>query len=229
MSAAPARRIRATPYARRLARERGVGLDVLAGTGPEGRVTGADVLGFRVPDEVAPALEVPEAAHRASAPAAAPSAFAAEVDFTAALALLAEAGRPAVTHETVALKAAAVALEALALPQDGDGLVLVRGKNRQRLSGLGHRSLSGIAALAGMVEGGDAPLAVSFLARPGIRPVAARLEGGTAARLLVGFPGSEGRADCLLSFDPDRIEEDRAVEFLGLFKEWVETPLRLLV
>ena len=35
---------------------------------------------------------------------------------------------------------------------------------------------------------GDAALAVSFIGRAGIRPVAAQLAAGTAARLVVGAP-----------------------------------------
>ncbi|MEJ7929400.1 dihydrolipoamide acetyltransferase family protein [Ramlibacter sp. AN1015] len=42
-SASPAARVIATPYARRLAREAGISLDHIAGSGPEGRIRAADL------------------------------------------------------------------------------------------------------------------------------------------------------------------------------------------
>jgi pyruvate dehydrogenase E2 component (dihydrolipoamide acetyltransferase) len=62
-------RVKASPYARRLAAERGVGLGLLRGTGPEGAIRAADVeraLAGATP--VAP-MEAPPAAVQAKAPA----------------------------------------------------------------------------------------------------------------------------------------------------------------
>jgi pyruvate dehydrogenase E2 component (dihydrolipoamide acetyltransferase) len=75
--AAPARtdgRVKASPLARRIARERGIDLAAVRGTGPEGRVVAEDV-------ELASASPAPTAAPAAApaAPAAAPAAEEAEV------------------------------------------------------------------------------------------------------------------------------------------------------
>ena len=76
---------------------------------------------------------------------------------------------------------------------------------------------------------GDAALAVSFIVRAGIRPVAAQLVGGTAARLVVGAPDSQGCADCLLSYDPAKLGDGAAEDYLASFRDLVEAPFRLLV
>ena len=58
--------VRASPIARRLARERGIDLALLTGTGPNGRVVEQDVLDYQPVAETAPA---PAAASAAAAPA----------------------------------------------------------------------------------------------------------------------------------------------------------------
>ena len=58
--------VRASPIARRLARERGIDLSLLTGTGPNGRVVEQDVLDYQPPAETAPA---PAAASAVAAPA----------------------------------------------------------------------------------------------------------------------------------------------------------------
>jgi pyruvate dehydrogenase E2 component (dihydrolipoamide acetyltransferase) len=59
--AAPAREIRATPIARRLARERGIDLALVTGTGPSGRITEKDVESYSPPAAVTPAPAAPTA------------------------------------------------------------------------------------------------------------------------------------------------------------------------
>ena len=56
MTAATARRA-ISPYARRLARERGIAIEQLAGSGPAGRITAADIVAF-VPKATASAVAV---------------------------------------------------------------------------------------------------------------------------------------------------------------------------
>ncbi|MBB5752221.1 E3 binding domain-containing protein [Prosthecomicrobium pneumaticum] len=239
LAAAPAGRILATPYARRLARERGVPLAALAGSGPNGRVVAADVIGF-VPAPVQPApppaaAPAPVPAEAPAVPAAAavpvPAALAVAIDFSAVADLLARLGdlAPGVGREDVCLKAAAVALaEAPAL----DGAIGLPGGARDggrvlgRLAGL---SLGGIAARRAASEPGVATLALSFIGRAGLRPVAAPIPAGAVARLVVGGADAAGIADCLLSYDPDRLDDGDAAAYLAAFKALVETPLRLLV
>ncbi|MGZ4285332.1 MAG: biotin/lipoyl-containing protein, partial [Solirubrobacteraceae bacterium] len=69
-----ARRPKASPLARRIAAERGVDLSAIAGSGPQGRVTRADV------DAAAVAVGSAPAAAPASAPAAAPTTAPASVN-----------------------------------------------------------------------------------------------------------------------------------------------------
>ena len=64
-TAASPQRIRATPYARRLARERGLPLSAIAGSGPNGRITGDDLLNRYSPPVAEPvAVAKPEIAAR---------------------------------------------------------------------------------------------------------------------------------------------------------------------
>ena len=64
-ASAPSGEVRATPIARRLAREKGIDLANVSGTGPGGRITEADLLAY---EEAAPAAAVPTAP-AAAAPA----------------------------------------------------------------------------------------------------------------------------------------------------------------
>ena len=62
--------VRASPIARRLARERGIDLSLVAGTGPNGRITERDVENFQAPAAVAEPVSAPAAA---AEPVAAPA------------------------------------------------------------------------------------------------------------------------------------------------------------
>lgn len=139
--------------------------------------------------------------------------------------------RPGISREDICLKAAVVASDALASVAPDKSLLLLAAPNRrQRLDGLADASLSTIAKMRQQADSpGEAPLAVSFLGRAGIRPVAARLIGGGVARLVVGASEKDGSAECLLSYDPSRVGDEDAEEFLATFRDLVETPFRLLV
>jgi pyruvate dehydrogenase E2 component (dihydrolipoamide acetyltransferase) len=243
----PSQRIRATPYARRLARERKLPLSAIAGTGPGGRITGDDLINFRPPPVECvlppPAISVPTATNTAPAiaespkaaiaVAAAPSAVAARVDFSALKALLVQIAelRPDVSREDICLKAAAIASDAVKSVAPDTALLLHTAPDKLlRLAGLADASLGAIAKMREQADGpGEAALAVSFLGRAGIRPVAARLIGSGVARLVIGAGEKDGSGECLLSYDPVRISDEDAEEFLGVFRDLVETPFRLLV
>ncbi len=64
-------RVKASPLARRIAAEKGVELSALTGTGPNGRIVKADVVGAE-PGKAAAASQQPQATPSAAAPAAAP-------------------------------------------------------------------------------------------------------------------------------------------------------------
>lgn len=243
-AAEPARRIPATPYARRLARERKLPLSAIIGSGPNGRIAGDDVAGYApaIVKTPAPIAETPRVAQLAqllvaevlvpAIAAAAPAAIVVRVEFPAVDALLVQIAevRPEVTREDICLKAAAAALQGTLSSGPDGAVLLLAGSSQRRFVGLANASISAIAAMrANANSSGAAELAVSFIGRQGVRPVAARLVEGAAARLVVGAPDKEGGADCLLSYDPARIVDDRAEEYLAVFKDLVETPLRLLV
>ena len=84
-TAAQSQRLAISPYARRLARERGLSLETLCGTGPGGRILAADVLSFTAP----PLIETQPVAS-AAVPAVAPrlAAFATSIPLGAMHALL---------------------------------------------------------------------------------------------------------------------------------------------
>jgi pyruvate/2-oxoglutarate dehydrogenase complex dihydrolipoamide acyltransferase (E2) component len=235
---AAGRRIRATPYARRLARDRNLLLADIVGSGPNGRITGDDLNAHRPQAVAAEALPVAQAAAPAPiAPvtivAVQPAAIVSRVEFSALETLLEQirALEGSVSREDICLKAAARALEASNLATADDGMVLLSAPDRrQKLGGVAQASVSAIAAIRERApDSGNAALAVSFLGRPGVRPVAARLVEGVHARLVVGAAEKDGSADCLLSYDPAKIGDDQAEEFLVTFRSLVETPFRLLV
>lgn len=249
LSHAPAigSRIRSTPYARRLARERGIAVASIAGSGPNGRIVAIDLARFvpqaaaaplPEPAPAAPVATVIQAEVRAQpVPAATttpiPSALVARVSFTAADALLEQLAtvRPGIARENLCLRAAFLAMVGVeGFDPLGAILHLASAGRREFLAGLGHASLGSIDALRRQAPGnGEAAVAISFLARAGIRPVAAQLVGSAPARLVVGVPDTDGTADCLLSYDPARLGDAAAEGYLGAFADLVETPLRLLV
>jgi len=62
----------------------------------------------------------------------------------------------------------------------------------------------------------------------GIRAVAMPLRGGAPLRLIVSAAEGSLTAECLLSFDAARIEEETAAQVLGHIRDALEVPLRLL-
>jgi hypothetical protein len=159
-----------------------------------------------------------------------PSAIATTIEFRAVEALLGQihALRSDVTRQDICLKAAALAQD-LAAPGTGstDILLLTSPSRRQVLVGVAQASLGSIAALRSRSDDGTTGgLAVSFTGRAGVRPVAAQLGGGVRMRLVIGLGDV---ADCLFSYDPSQISDEAAEDFLVAFREFVETPLRLLV
>lgn len=232
-------RILSTPYARRLARERAVPLSAIAGTGPGGRITGADILGFTPPAAAAErkASPAPTAAvERAAAPAPAVSAVAASVDLSACRDLVVQFGdiAPAIGMIDIILKAATTGLRTapgLATETGGTVLGLARDGTVQALAGLERLTLGAIATLRGDTAApadGIPSLTVSLIERDGIRPVASAIEPGTAARLVVAAGPASTQAECLLSYDPHRLDDSAAADLLLAFKGALEFPLRLI-
>lgn len=215
-----------SPYARRLARERGLSLDVLKGTGPNGRIVAADIAAFTA---------------RPPAPAAATGPQASALGTTVQLATLmrllagfAEADTPFALDDVV-LRAAGCALddvpETTTLP--GAPVALERKSGQLVFADIRKGSLGPLRArrLAAIEAGSDqstepAALSLKLLAASDIRPLMMPLLPGRAMRLVVAAGPSTG--ECLLSFDAAVVSEEAATKFLTRFKAYLELPLRLL-
>lgn len=217
-----------SPYARRLARERGLALDALTGTGPNGRIVAADVAAYaaRTPAPAAVAASGPKA-----------SALGATIQLATLMQLLsgfAEASTP-FTLEDVVLRAAGCALDDVpeATGIAGAPVALEQKRGQLVFSDIRVGSLGPLRArrLAAIKAGGDqssdpAAMSLKLLVASEIRPVLMPLLAGRAMRLVLAAGPATG--ECLLTFDAAVVDEDTATEFLIRFKGYIEQPLRLL-
>ena len=216
----------ASPYARRLAREHGLSLAVLAGSGPNNRIVAADITAFIARPPVVAAPTGPLA-----------SALGTTIQLTTLTQLLGrftEADTP-FTMEDVALRAAGCALddvpEASRIP--GAPIALETAPGQIVLADIRKGSLAPLRArrLAAIEAGRDqsnqpAVCSLRLLAASDIRPVVMPLQHGRPMRLvLVAGPAS---AECLLSFDAGQVSETAATAFLTRFKAYLEIPILLL-
>ncbi len=231
MSLSAGERVRVSPYARRLARDRGIALTQLSGSGPGGRIVAADIVAF------VPRVERPEPPRGV----AAASALAAKVDLARLSQVLDQFGDRETQFdlEDVLLRAAGCALDdvpeaaslegspvALEVRLDGRaGQVVLADIRKASLAPLRARRL---AAMAQGTDQSDLPAAMSLrlVRASGIRPVMLPLLGGRAMRLVV--LADEGGGEALLVFDPAALDEDVAASLLDRFRGYLEVPLRLL-
>jgi pyruvate dehydrogenase E2 component (dihydrolipoamide acetyltransferase) len=217
----------ASPYARRLARERGLGLELITGSGPSGRIVAADVDAFIAS----------RAGATASAAGAAVSVFGVSIDLAPLnqlLAALAAAGN-ALALEDMLVRAGGLALETL--PDGGNPVMVVletAERGDVRIENPQHGLISALHArlaeqpAAGAESSQPALLFVRCFRVAGIRAVAMPLRNGAPLRLIVSAAAGDPVAECLLSFDAGRIGEEAAAQLLGRIRDDLETPLRLL-
>lgn len=230
--AAPAARLAVSPYARRLARERGLPLSALRGSGPGGRILAADVRGF----VASPAAVVEETrSEQASAPAQRIAALATSVALGQAGEVLAALGRSgsAFDPEDLVLLAAGRALGAV--PIEGTALALETNGRQVVL----HRMGAALGVLRAerqraSAEGRDdalqpAALSLKFLRAGAVRPVLVPLLPGRPMRLVAAVDGNGQRAECLLVFDASLVAEDAAAGWLAAFGSGLASPLSILV
>jgi hypothetical protein len=226
-----ASRIAVSPYARRLARERGIPLTALRGSGPAGRIVAADVDGHR---RVAPA---------APGAAAQIAAIATRIQLAEARSVLqgfAAAGMPFDLDDLV-LRAVACGLDAVGATAvvAGTPIAIEQVDDARRwqfvLEDVGVGSLAPLrarrlAAIAGLVDQSTLPATISIrlLSASRVRPVIMPLQPQRAMRLVFAPEPSGTAAECLLSFDPLAVDEAIAATFLSEFQEYLEVPLRLL-
>jgi pyruvate dehydrogenase E2 component (dihydrolipoamide acetyltransferase) len=239
-AAAVARRP-ASPYARKLARERAVALELVAGTGPDGRIVAADIEAFAAGRRLGSAAQ-PVASDIAASAAA--SAFSIAVDMAAASALLPDldrAGAP-VSIETLLVRAAALALEAVPAARPHGtvlGVALERGSGSERrlvavadphLGRIGalHETLAAAAGQPGQAGSAEPDMSVRCLIIAGVRAFSMPLLPGVPLRLVLSTAPDKAAAEALLSFDAALIGEDTAATLLGRIRDGLEKPLRLL-
>ncbi len=215
-----------SPYARRLARERGLSLEALRGTGPNGRIVAADI---------AACTARPPAPVAASGPQA--SALGTTIQLATLMQLLAgfaDADTP-FTLEDVVLRAAGCALDDVPETTSLAGAPVALEQKRAQLvfadirkGSLGPLRARRLAAIEGGADQSSEPAALSLklLTASDIRPVMMPLLPGRAMRLVLAAGPTTG--ECLLSFDAAVVSEDAATEFLTRFKAYLELPLRLL-
>jgi pyruvate dehydrogenase E2 component (dihydrolipoamide acetyltransferase) len=223
---APSGRPRASPLARRLARELGVELVGLAGSGPEGRVIKADV-------ELLAA-----AGNGARVAARAHVELRVEVDMSEPVELCeraAGASDPAPTPDDLIVKAVAVALRGFpALRGDGPGIniAVVTGDQTTTISDADRKRLREIAAAP--AGGGTAPFAIYNLGRyeiDGVSPVigpgqiAVLGVGSLRRRLIADEPAP--RPTIHLSLACNQAVEGAG--FLARVRELLEHPLSMLL
>jgi pyruvate/2-oxoglutarate dehydrogenase complex dihydrolipoamide acyltransferase (E2) component len=230
MTAIAAQRQPASPYARRLARERGITLELITGTGPGGRIVAADVEAF-VGRPAAPPQGL-------AAPASTVSAYGTSIDLGALQALLASLSQSqsAVALDDMLVRAGALALEALALPgmnaaiglESGGGASAKLAVVTDAHLGLVSRLHTQLAEAITTAAATTAQLTLRRLAQRGIRPLAMPLLPGASLRLIISAGDTDAAAEVLLVFDAARVGEDDAAAFLAHFRDGLETPLRLL-
>lgn len=226
MTAATARRA-ISPYARRLARERGIAIEQLAGSGPSGRITAADIVAF-VPKATAPAV--------AAGPQA--SALATTVALGKLREVLENFGKADVPFalDDAVLRAAGCALDDVPAANRLDGAPVAFEHERRQLvfadirkGSLGPARSRRLAAIEASLDQSAEPatLSIRLIAAADIRPVMLPLLPGRALRLVLSTGPAAG--ECLLAFDETQVDVDAAAELLTRFKAYLEEPLRLLV
>jgi pyruvate dehydrogenase E2 component (dihydrolipoamide acetyltransferase) len=226
MTAATARRA-ISPYARRLARERGIAIEQLAGSGPSGRITAADIVAF-VPKATAPAV--------AAGPQA--SALATTLALGKLREVLENFGKADVPFalDDAVLRAAGCALDDVPAANRLDGAPVAFEHERRQLvfadirkGSLGPARSRRLAAIeSGLDQTAEpATLSIRLITAGDIRPVMLPLLPGRALRLVLSAGPTAG--ECLLAFDETQVDVDGAAELLTRFKAYLEEPLRLLV
>lgn len=227
------RRLVASPYARRLARERGIELAALAGSGPNGRIVAADL-----PEEAAAAAvvtptpsQMPKASRTTEAPAVRPAALAVVLDLRPVAALLASLGDAGFSFDAEDVLLLALGRSLGEAPGAEASIAIETPGGLRRVVGTATLSALREARLSHHgrdVHGVEKTLSVRFMDADGVRPVMLPLTSGCAMRLIAALAGDRSEADCLLVFDPAAVGEAEAVSLLDGVGRSVAAPLRLL-
>lgn len=216
-----------SPYARRLARERGLDLTELTGSGPDGRVVAADVLSWRPKVVEAPVADLP--AH----PSVPVFSLSTSISLAALNRLSADAGRIGLE---IAIEDAAGRAVRAALDGEASGGLAIEADGRQVMlaadAGLsiGAERRLRLEALASGTDASGKPALASLLVLRSTRVVPSALPllpfRKLRFSLFVDHDREVGHA--LLCADSGKMSEQRAVTVLEAFAQALEQPLALL-
>jgi hypothetical protein len=227
----------ASPYARRLARQRGIALDGLAGSGPFGRIVAADVEAF-IPSAAAETQSAIPPAPAAAALLVAVSALGTRIRLQALRGLIAqfagaklELSFDALLSRSIGRSLQELSPHAAVAWEIGSGsarrLVPLTDIANAPFGRIQHLFGSGSAtAAAGAFAVAPISLSVFRLRSQGIRPLMLSLLPDFSMRLAISV--QEEEADALLCFDSRRVDESAAANMLSQIREDLEAPLRLL-
>jgi hypothetical protein len=243
VNASAPRRV-ASPYARRLAGERGLQVADLAGSGPGGRIVAADVLAACPANTpTAPVTSSPNTVAAASPVSNLPCIVGATArlsELNDLLAAFATAGRD-VAREDVIVRAAAHALvptsvgvtsttnEAISVETDTGGIVLADVRNLTVSALRALRKDGGSKLNSSPSSSSSAGLSVRLNSRAGVRSLLMPLIPGIPMRLAVSFSEDGTSADCMLAHDPDVVSANRAEAILASLRDGLQEPLMLFV
>lgn len=239
-SRSPTERIIATPYARRLAREAGLDLAHVAGTGPRGRIKAADVQRVKEAPatrrQLAPIPLSADPAPRSLTPLTSLSFISADVDVTALRALDA---RLAATRDRPFERLIYVALACTkALVGDDDESVRLGFEANRTLSVIectAHDTLSAIAARSGHAQPatGNGDIAIFIvegrtrLLVPAIPP-GWRMALGVSAVQTVRHGETTHEMTLAITYDSAAMDHTSAAHVLDRIAALLEEPLHLL-
>ena len=226
-------RLVVSPYARRLARERDIALEVLAGSGPNNRIVAADVLAYRVPVAEAP-TEQTEIRIATST-----FAFSATVSLAGFYRLVEDLARVGLTVEIedIALRAARTAFASMDHEGDRDDTgIAVEARGRQILLSTASNLSIGVERnlrLEALETGADvsserAILSLSVMRARRAVPVSMSPLPGRDIRLVLVVNEEREEGSVLLCSNAEATTENEAVELLEGFVDAVEMPLALM-
>lgn len=216
-----------SPYARRLARERGLDLTALTGSGPEGRVVAADVLSWRPRIVEAPVADLP------THPSVPVFSLSTSVSLAAFYRLSADAARVGLE---IAIEDAAGRAVRAALEYDASGGLAIETEGRQVMlaadAGLsiGAERRLRLEALASGTDAAGKPALASLLVLRSTRvvPSALPLLPFRKLRFSLFVDPDREAGHALLCADSGEMPEQRAATVLESFAQALEQPLALL-
>lgn len=220
----------ASPYARRLARERAIALIELVGSGPKGRIVASDVRSYQAP------VETLAREKHAPAPTHTVITFAAELSLADLFQLARDAERVGLVIEVVdaALRAARSAF--VSAGSFDEPLIALETEGKQILvsqtAGLsmGAERRSRLDAIDADRDVGNemATASLRVLRAARVAPVSLPLLPGRELRFILVVDEAAEQANALICANSATVSETKALELLEAFVVALEQPLALM-